>query len=142
MMKNKKITIESTATAFNKWRETKRKTGDPIPPELWEMVHQIYDHYPHTLICNKLNLKVAQLKSKGFVPNSHDFTEESTEETTASPFVHVPPTADSPVVTSPPMSPSSDIPSVEIHRPDGVKIVFKHHDTAQLTTILQQLIGA
>ena len=141
-MKNKKITIESTATAFNKWRETKRKTGDPIPPELWEMVHQIYDHYPHTLICNKLNLKVAQLKSKGFVPNSQDFTETPTEDTTASPFVHVSPTVDTPVVTPPPVSPNSDIPSVEIHRPDGVKIAFKHHDNAQLTTVLQQLIGA
>lgn len=138
-MKNKKITLESTATAFNKWRETKRKTGDPIPPELWEMVHQIYDHYPHTLICSKLNLKVAQLKSKGFVPNSQDF---ATEDTTASPFVHVPPTADNPVVTSAPISPSSAMPSIEIHRPNGVKIVFKHHDTAQLTTVLQQLIGA
>ena len=141
-MKNKKITLESTATAVNKWRETKRTTGDPIPPELWEMVHPIYDHYPHTLICNKLNLKVAQLKSKGFVPNSHDFTEASTEETTTSPFVHVPPTADSPVVTSAPVASSSEIPSVEIHRLDGVKIVFKHHDNVQLTTVLQQPIGA
>jgi hypothetical protein len=137
-MKNKKVTLESTAAAFNKWRETKRNTGDAIPLELWEMVIQIYDHYPHTLICSKLNLKVAQLKSKGLVPNSQDFTAKTTEETAASPFVHVPPTADKPAA----VSPSSDMPSVEIHRPDGVKIVFKHHDNAQLILVLQQLIGA
>ena len=106
------------------------------------MVHQIYDHYPHTLICSKLNLKVAQLKSKGFVPNSQDFTETPTEETTASPFVHIPPTVDTPVVTSPLVSSTRVMPSIEIHRPNGVKIIFKHHDNAQLTTILQQLIGA
>lgn len=141
-MKNKKITLESTTSAFNKWRETKRNTGDAIPSELWEMVAQIYDHYPHTLICSKLNLKVAQLKSKGFVPNSQDFAAKTTEETAASPFLHVPPTDTKPALTSPPVSPCSDMPSVEIHRPDGVKIVFKHHDNAQLTLVLQQLIGA
>ena len=141
-MKNKKITLESTTSAFNKWRETKRNTGDAIPSELWEMVIQIYDHYPHTLICSKLNLKVAQLKSKGLVPSSQDFTADTTEEETASPFVHVALTTDKSVVTSPAIAPCGDKPSVEIHRPDGVKIVFKHHDNAQLTIVLQQLIGA
>ena len=107
------------------------------------MVAEIYNHYPHTVICNTLNLKVAQLKTRGFVPNSQTFTNETTEEeATPPPFVHVPPTVDTPVVTSPPVTPCSDMPSVEIQRPDGVKIIFKHHDNAQLTTVLQQLIGA
>ena len=141
-MKNKKVTLESTATAFNKWRETKRNAGDAIPPDLWEMVAQIYDHYPHTTLCNKLNLKVAQLKSKGFVPNSRDFTAEATEDDTPSAFVHVPPTVDEPTTTPHSVTPNIDMPSVEIQRPDGVKIIFKHHDSVQLATVLQQLIGA
>ena len=78
-MRNKKITLESTATAFHKWRETKRNAGDPIPQELWKMVAEIYDHYPHTVICSTLSLKVAQLKTRGFVPNSQTFTNETTE---------------------------------------------------------------
>lgn len=142
-MKNKKITLESTATAFHKWRETKRNAGDPIPQELWQMVAEIYDHYPHTVICSTLNLKVAQLKTKGFVPNSRTCANETTEEeATPSPFVHVPPTGGTSVAASPPATPRSDIPSVEIQRTDGVKIIFKHHDNAQLTAVLQQLIGA
>ncbi len=141
-MRNKKVTLESTTIAFNKWRETKRKAGDAIPSELWDMVAEIYDHYPHTLICNTLNLKVAQLKSKGLAPNSHDFTADTIEDAAPSPFVHVPPTVDDSVIASPPIVPSSDMPSVEIQRPDGVKIIFKHHDNLQLTTALQQLIGA
>ena len=57
------------------------------------------------LICSKLNLKVAQLKTRGFVPNSQAFTNESTEEAAPSPFVHVPPTVDNPIVASPPLRP-------------------------------------
>ena len=142
-MKNKKVTLESTATAFHKWRETKRNADAPIPQELWQMVAEIYDHYPHTVICSTLNLKVAQLKTKGFVPNSRTFTNETTEEeATLSPFVHVPPPVDTPVVTPATVASICDMPSVEIQRTDGVKIIFKHHDNAQLTTVLQQLIGA
>ena len=64
-MKNKKITLESTAIEFNKWRE-KRQAREAIPDTLWEMVAQIYDHYPHMILCQKLNLRLAQLTSKGF----------------------------------------------------------------------------
>lgn len=137
-MKNVSITLESTAIEFNKWRE-KRKAGEAIPDKLWEMVSTIYDHYPHTILCQKLNLKLSQLKSKGFSPNGKAFEQCSTESDSAPSFVHVAPAvAEStvePVVTM-------DMPSVEIHRPDGVTIIFKHHDNAQLTTVLQQLIGA
>lgn len=156
-MKNTKVTLESTTVEFNKWRE-RRKAGEVIPKRLWDMVAKIYDHYPHTILCQKLNLKVAQLKAKGFEPNSQGFMQETPEQNYSSSFVHVPPVADketcvgaevdtaattvspSPQVTTSKM-PVPELPSVEIHRPDGVKIIFKHHDNAQLATVLQQLTG-
>jgi len=140
-MKNKKITLESTVLEFNKWRE-KRKTCEPVPDELWDMVAQIYDHYPHTVICQKLNLRIAQLKAKGFEPNSQDFISSTLEEDEVSPFVHVPATVDKKVASTSSVSSLAQIPSVEIQRPDGTNIIFKHHDTAQLTLVLQQLLGA
>lgn len=132
------ITLESVSLEFNKWRE-KRKGSENIPEKLWKMVADIYYHYPHTLICQQLNLKAAQLKRRGLEPSGDELPiENETKVEMASHFVHVPAT----VNDSLPAAPYSEIPCVEIHRPDGVRILFKHHDNSQLSAVLQQLIGA
>lgn len=137
-MKNKKITLESTAIEFNKWRE-KRKAGESVPETLWEMVAKIYDHYPHTLLCQKLNLRIAQLKSKGFEPNSDDFVSSTPEEDNPSAFVHMPPVQE--VVIDKSVA-NESMPAIEIHRPDGFKIIFKPNSNEHFSNIIQQFIGA
>ena len=137
-MKNEKITLESTALEFNKWRE-RRKAGEAVPDKLWKMVAKIYDHYPHTLLCQKLNLRLAQLKAKGFEPNSQDFISPLAEEVEPSPFVHVPPVPTEATVAS---RPQTELPPIEIHRPDGFKLIFKPSSDQHLATIVQHFIGA
>lgn len=136
-MKNQKITLESTAIEFNKWRE-KRHAREPVPDRLWSMVAQIYDHYPHTLLCQKLNLRLAQLKARGFEPNSTDFTPLPAEDEKLSAFVHVPPEPERPIER--PSTPV-EMSAIEIHRPDGTKIIFTPNSHEQLSTILHQFIG-
>lgn len=56
------LTLELVAAAFDNWRATKPKRSSRTPQHLWNMVGGIIDHYPHTKICQALNISGAAFK--------------------------------------------------------------------------------
>jgi len=128
----KSINIDSVAAEFKKWRDTK-KPNERVPNNLWALVSKIYGHYPRGLICRRLHISTGQLQCRGFMPKASSPKDQSSPV----PFINV-----SPAVTGLSIAASAvaDTSCVEIHRTDGVKLVFKHPDIIQLSALLQQLV--
>ncbi len=128
----KSINLESVTDEFDKWRSSK-KPKERIPDNLWELVSKIYGHYPRGLICKRLHVSSGQLNGRGFKSKAVS----PKKLPPPIPFINVSP-ATTGLPTSIPVV--SDTSCVEIHRTDGVKLVFKHPDIIQLSALFQQLV--
>lgn len=124
------INIDTVVAEFAKWRSAK-SGQEPIPERLWQLVKEIYHHYPSGLLRKRLGISSSQLRSKGLgkpiKPNKQS----------AKPvFVK----ADLPVIAH-----STELPNLnnnlEVQRQDGAKFLLKQCDSNTLAVLLQQFLG-
>jgi hypothetical protein len=113
---------------FSDWRSTRSKHSR-IPDELWGKVLDLANHYALEEISSSLNISIKQIQAKlAMVANTVTFVQA---QAVSSP------------VTQP--SISTDIHTgtclIELHRPDGSKLVIRELSMTALSTIVTQFIG-
>jgi len=138
-MAKKIINLETVAAEFEKWRDTK-SVCEKIPEHLWAKIKIISGHYSRPTIQKRLGINKAQMRTQGLVTDKPTSNVKTTtvasiapEHKTRGTFINVAP----PIV-----SPQATHNCIELHRPDGSKLIFNQLNPAQFTQVLAQFSGA
>ena len=122
------ISLETVKQNFADWRAT-RGTNRKIPGNLWDQALELRDHYKISKILSTLGISTAQYKAKIQIQNEREISINALAATTS--FVDI---------NLPGLS-VKNVNSIELIRPDGIKLHLRDSDSQSLTTLLQAFLG-